>query len=401
MNSSATTWTPERKILLACAAAGNDESARAELCMLVARSPDWNGILTNAESHGVIPLLRARLDELCPADAVPAAVRRHLQRACLSSATQNLRMTGELLNILQALEEAGIEAVPFKGPALASQLFGNVAQRQFRDLDILVRPGQISAAIEVMLSRGYLKEFELTAVREAEYLRSEHALQFHSPSGEFIVEIHWNFGSRYQAFPLTAAAVWERLRVVSLQGRSIRALSNEDLCIYLCLHGAKHGWDRLEWICSLAQLMRTQPLDWLLLFRQAVESGSLRALRLGLLLAKQICAVSFPATVASQLSADPIAASLASQVKERLLSSAESQQVPEIRRQAFYIRTRERLTDRARILLLYWFRIPHPHSRDWELFRLPDSLSFLYYLLRPLRLLGNHGLRLLQRQDSI
>jgi hypothetical protein len=54
------------------------------------------------------------------------------------------------------------------------------------------------------------------------------------------------------------------------------------------------------------------------------------------------------------------------------------------------------MADRARIVLFYWVRIPHPHSKDWALFPLPASLSFLYYFQRPLRLLREHGVRLVR-----
>jgi hypothetical protein len=390
----------ERELLLNCAACDGDEAVRAQFGRLAARSLDWNWVLTTAESQGVLPLLRARLDEVCPA-AVPVGVRNQLSLACVANAAHNLRLTGELFGLLRALEEDGVESVPFKGPVLAHQLFGNVAMRQFRDLDILVRPADLDRARAVLLARGYRPEFELSPKREAEYLRSEHAFQFQRQDGAFIVELHWSFGSRDQAFPLSAQSVWSRLVKARVQSQIIYALSSEDLLIYLAMHGAKHRWDRLEWICSLAQLIRIKPdLDWSVVFSRARQIGALRGVRLALLLTQDICAAPLPPLVEEQTVADPVAREMASQVRANLFTGDSSHQSSELRRQAFYIRTRERVVDRARIVLFYWVRIPHPHSKDWALFPLPASLSFLYYFQRPLRLLREHGLRLIRMRPS-
>src|SRR3712207_8653927 len=33
--------------------------------------------------------------------------------------------------------------------------------------------------------------------------------------------------------------------------------------LILCVHGTKHIWGRLSWICDVAELLRTQPdMDW-------------------------------------------------------------------------------------------------------------------------------------------
>ena len=52
-----------------------------------------------------------------------------------------------------------------------------------------------------------------------------------------------------------------------------------------------------------------------------------------------------------------------------------------------------------------WGKVRHclrialiPSQADWALLLLPPSLSFLYYLIHPFRLIGKHGYRLLKRQ---
>jgi hypothetical protein len=61
-------------------------------------------------------------------------------------ARKNLRFTAELIRILNCLESHGIAAIPFKGPTLAESVYGNLALREFSDLDILVRQSDFPRA---------------------------------------------------------------------------------------------------------------------------------------------------------------------------------------------------------------------------------------------------------------
>lgn len=377
----------EHQILLSCASPENDVAAKARLNRLMLEELNWKYLLTAAEAHGMLPLLRKRLDEI---DATPAA----LVSACFKNSMRSLALTGELLNIVSALAENGVDCVPFKGPVLAQLLFGNVGTRQFHDLDILVRLEDVKSAKEVLLSSGYELEFCLTPARENDYIRSEHALQFRK--GECVVEIHWRFGSKSQRFPISAEDVWARLGTSKLLGRYIKTLSLDHLFLYLCMHGAKHSWERLEWICSLGMLVSHPGVNWPWVTATAQRTGAVRGLHLGLLLVHDICRTSLPPLIARAALEDRAARRLANLTRGRLFLSHERCNTHEFIRHKYYLCSRERLVDRLLIVILSSARIPHPLARDWQLFRLPTKFSFLYYLLRPMRLFREYGVRLLQ-----
>ncbi|MCU1326407.1 MAG: hypothetical protein JWN34_1777 [Bryobacterales bacterium] len=386
----------EQELLLCSAAASFDEAACAQFRRLAQRDLDWKYVLETAELHGLLPLFRSRIEQFFPG-ALPTEISGQLNRACLANAARNLALTGELLRILALLEAEEIEAVPFKGPALAEQVFGSVAMRQFCDLDILVKPESVVRARDLLASRGYVPEFTLSPAREAAYLRSEHAFQLRKPDGHVVVELHWAFGSKDQAFPLRAADVWRRLRRGKLQGASVGVFAPEDLVFYLCMHGAKHRWERLEWVCSLAEFIRRTPdLDWHALLEMASDAGALRGVYVALLLANDVCALPLPASLAKLAVADSTARELAAKVRTCLFEPEPVHRTREFQRHTFYLRTRERLLDRARIVWFSCARIPHPLAQDWELFRVPPRMMFLYYVLRPLRIFRDYGRRILQ-----
>jgi hypothetical protein len=61
-------------------------------------------------------------------------------------------VTAELLD---ALEAAGIRALPLKGPYLGEWLYGDPGLRGSTDIDLLVGPGSLATAVEVAVARGY------------------------------------------------------------------------------------------------------------------------------------------------------------------------------------------------------------------------------------------------------
>jgi len=62
----------------------------------------------------------------------------------------NFFLTKELLELLTLFEAHCIPASPYKGPALAIMAYGNLALRQFSDLNILVhkRPDVFSTVLD-------------------------------------------------------------------------------------------------------------------------------------------------------------------------------------------------------------------------------------------------------------
>jgi len=153
----------------------------------------------------------------------------------------------ELLELLKLFENNGIPAVPYKGPALAAQLYNNVSLRQFADLDILVPRTQALQARNLLTSRGYQPDIQLNHWQEAAFLDSQ--CQFHQVRGDLniAVEIHWEIVPHHMVVPIDLRQVWRRLVPTSLGGTTVLSLSPEDLLFILCVHGTKHGWQRLEW----------------------------------------------------------------------------------------------------------------------------------------------------------
>jgi hypothetical protein len=131
---------------------GAGEFRLAELSRLCDAELNWPRILELGEHHGVLSLVYQALRE--SAARVPVEVRDDFASRYDQNVRRNLRFTAELFRILDGLESAGIAAIPYKGPVLAQTAYGDLALRNFSDLDVLVPRKEVLPAKEVLRSLG-------------------------------------------------------------------------------------------------------------------------------------------------------------------------------------------------------------------------------------------------------
>src|SRR6266545_745263 len=167
----------ETELLLCCARSSIDNARAERIRALIRGGMDWAYLLRQADLHAVMPLLCWHFTHNCP-DAIPRPILEQLRDYFHSNARSNLLLTEELLRLLDLLATHGVRAIPFKGPALAASLYGNIALRRFCDLDLLVHTNEVSKARDLLISEGYRPEFNLTRTREAAFLRYQSELLF-------------------------------------------------------------------------------------------------------------------------------------------------------------------------------------------------------------------------------
>ncbi len=353
------------------------------------QSPDWDLVLRWAQLHRVTPLVHRSL-RAAASGSVPSPVLERLEARFHNNARHNLLLTGELLEVLGLLEAHGIPALPYKGPALAACLYDNVALREFSDLDILVRERHLPAAAELLASRGYRPAEApdgASAATPPKAERYRHNLPLVQAEHGVKLELHWQISFFY---PLAAERLFEHPATVTLAGRRIPHFRPEDLLMILCVHGAKHFWKRLQWICDIAELCCAYPdLDWRQLTSDAKRAGGGRMVALGLLLARDVLGQQLAPAIADQVSRDRAAVALAARVRSRLFLPAPPLEGTD-EQVAFYFGMRERLRDKLRYAIHLLPERWAPTDRDRALLPLPKALSFLHYVFRPIRLLARY-----------
>ena len=373
------------ELLLCCASpAGSDRHAE-RIRTLSGQTLDWQCLLDTAAAHALRPLLYWGLKAVRP-ENIPASLAESFQHNTRNS----VQLTAELFQLLDLFAREGIHVLPFKGPTLAIAAYGNLALRQFTDLDLLVRQEDALRAREILLGNGYRTDLQLNTRWEEAYLHGYDEFVLYSPHGYPLVELHWAVTPRFFSVPLDIGQFWSRAASVRLGNREISAPSAEDLLLVLCLHGTKHCWPRLSMVADVAWLMAASNIRWDDVLERARGLGSLRMLLLGTALAARLLDVRLPEPIVQGIAADRSVPRLTAAVAARLLriDGAESGIV---RSGAFHIRARERWRDRVRYFVRLATRVG---VEDWQVADLPSSLAFLYPMLRLPRLLRKYGTRI-------
>jgi hypothetical protein len=302
--------------------------------------------------------------------------------------------------VLDLLARQGIPALPYKGPVLAAQAYGGrPSLRQFSDLDVLVRREQALPARECLLAGGFQQAWPepgLSPARLRRHVSAKYNLGLVHPATGVELELHWSLTPAYLGFPPDQEPLWQTSGSITLAGRPMPAFSPEWLVLGLIAHGSNHCWRRLGHIADLAEALRTltpSALDPATLAELARSSGASRMLHLGLGLARDLLAAPLPAELTAAVQSDLPAQRLAARLAHRFRHAIHHWLGP-LEEPRLHLALRERWRDRARYVLA----MLAPTSADWRAVSLPEPLSFLYYLVRPVRLAVQHGLALRSRK---
>jgi hypothetical protein len=339
-----------------------------------------------ARAHGVTPLLYRTVSATCPG-AIPEAILDELRNHFYANAGRNLFLTKELLKLLQFLEAHKLGAIPYKGPVLAAGIYGNVAFREFGDLDILVCERNYLAVQQLLMTRGYC----LTKQFESE-------LTLVDPTGSFAVDLHQGMTARDFSCPLTFEYLSGRLQRTILGGTDVPTLSPSDTLLMLAIQITKdYGsqYFQLAKICDVAELLRAHPqLDMVEVVRQARRRGGERMLLYSLRLANKLLGAVLPKEILREVRFHPAIDRLVDYTGGQLFGEGDGGVAEQLTVDDFRWLVRERLRDKLYPYYLRYVKdVIVPCELDRRLLPLPRQLSFLYYLIRPVRLIGKHSLR--------
>jgi hypothetical protein len=156
-----------------------------------------------------------------------------LQQAYRLQALQVTIHERQIKKVFSLLRQAAVEPLLVKGWA-AALLYPNMSLRPYGDIDLLVRPQHFKTAQAVLTSEE---------------------------ASECWVDLHNRFS---ELDGRSADELFNRSRVVNLDGEQIRILAAEDHLALLAVHLLKHGAWRPVWLCDIAAAIEsiTDEFSW-------------------------------------------------------------------------------------------------------------------------------------------
>ncbi|MGA2482394.1 MAG: nucleotidyltransferase family protein [Candidatus Acidiferrales bacterium] len=375
---------PEWQLLLACCRRPAFPDARERIRALVTSGLDWSYLFTQAEDHGVAPLLAHSLRAF--GDCIPAPWRVRSREQGRAHLFFVMTLTAELFRLLNLFEQGGIETAVFKGPTLAVEAFGDAALRQYSDLDLFVPHRDILRACELLTGHGYRTDLALEKTAGGSVPGQ---FLFTRPGSRTIIELHTERTLRYIPRPLPVDSLMARRTRVLIDGRPVPAFSAEDTLVLISIHGSKHLWDRLMWIADAGALAcRSPQLHAGTVLRFARELGAASMLGLGLRLASDLLSCPLPEEFSTHLEKDLASQALSPRICRRMVHDDRS--LPGVIERAWF---RIRMRGGWAAGVPYFLRLAlAPTEEDWAGPEAPKRTGLGAFFRRPLRLLRKYGI---------
>ncbi|ESA34080.1 hypothetical protein N836_19005 [Leptolyngbya sp. Heron Island J] len=390
---------PEISLLLHCVRwhlnASYQEQIQEQIQPLIDQL-DWDKMLKMAQFHRLLPLLHKFLTS-SSSIKLPDCVLQELRRRHLKNLGNNFSLVQELVSVLKILETEDIKAITFKGPITAISAYGDLSLRTFGDLDLLVHPDDFLRLREVAINHGYhcdrlmaaeeracLKK--LSPEKQAAYFKSEKEFSLFNPKNRIFLDIHQGILSKQFAPLFDTRWVWDYTQTIKIGGRQVLGLKPEVQILILCAQGAEDYWNQLGKICDVAMLVHRHPeLDWDALITLSKQLDVLPRLLLGLVLINHLYGVALPDEIQEMIKNSPSIQRLASTVQQDILlkNNCQPKSRLTIPRFIYQLRLMNNWKNQARSILA----IMNPTLADLAAISLPKSLFFVYYLLRPFRLI--------------
>lgn len=368
----------EWEVVLAAVRARFGGAEPEALPRLIAEQPDWDAVSALASRDRVLPFVHDGLEP--HRSLLPPAAWQKLHDAYLGNGSRNAELAEELGRIVGLLAGRNARVLAFRGPVLAQALYGDLARRQFADLDIAVRRFDVPRVTDLLVGEHYEPQFRLTRRQEGALLRFRTERLFIQQQRRLPLDVHWSILPPGFTFAPDEESLWSRSAAVDCAGKELWTLSAEDLLLFLVAHGAKHAWDQLALVCDVAEFVeRRRDAKWPEIVERASAEGKTTMLAIGLLLAQGLLGRPLPGEVRP----DARAVALAGEVEARIRKGGRDT----VSRRAKWSLP-WRLLDRAADRWAYAMDFLAPTGVECEMADLTEAAWFLYHPLRWGRLIA-------------
>ena len=373
-------------LAISCARHAAGIADATEVGDAAARVTDWPAALGIARDQRLDALLARALAQCNAPDRTLSVARDTI-------ATSTARTLGQqrlLARVIGAFDAAGVPALPYKGPVLSMQLYGDPALRSSVDLDVVVPLSAYDVAREVLLSLGMPPRSGHSARQERTLFRWLGQASFGTGREDF-VELHWRFAPLQFPFALTPEQALARASRVRLANQEMSAMATDDLAVTLAMHATRHLFERLEWLAGVTRLLLAHASDADALAEHARRLRGRRMLLVAAGVAARVLGAPLGAKWDGVLAADREAQRLAATMSDELRRCwAGGPQLGGAALQRRYAELLDTRADRVRSVVRASLL---PTEREWEAIALPDALTPLYHVVRPLRLLAMYARR--------
>jgi len=313
---------------------------------------------------------------------IPPASLAELKAYYMMNSQKNILMSVELIHIMRLLKNHDIKALAFKGPALAQMTYKDITLRQYVDLDILIKKEDIYKIYNLLKAEGYKRFLDIAPAQEKVYIQYAHDVELIHPKKGIHLEMHWSFLDEDYPMQVNLENFWKESQEIQLNGYPISTFSNENLIVYLSIHGSKHLWESIAWVKDIDLLIRKNEIDWEQVIEKTDGTGFEKMVYLGLFLNASLFNTPLPNTIQKKIAKYP-------QMKQLSVFIFESWSQPKsiVEKTAtmlkFFPGSKEKFIYLHKIIF-------KPSFNEYQHIDLPKGMYWGYYFVRPYLLLKKY-----------
>jgi len=343
---------------------------------------NWNNFIFLVKSHGVLPLVYNSLKS-CENLDLPSFVMNKLKELYFIIAKENMMLSSELIKVTKAFDFMDIDYISFKGPTLSKLSYGNIIQRQYCDLDILIKYKDIKSVINLLKEFEYESEYSNLNEINLKYIK---VISFYNKKLGTEIEIHCELISSTYAINLDSIDFFNLTNNIKIYNNNIKSFNKEFLFIYLCIHGSKHIYERISWITDINKCLIDKTFNWKLIVKFAKELNIERIVYSSIYLAS----ITFDTSLPNYIKSNMTDINKLRSISENILSSIDKNDKISLRSLSILLSQREGLCKKINLILKSFFYIK---ETDIKFIKLPKYLYFIYFIVRPFRILSKKSIK--------
>ncbi|MBW4890014.1 nucleotidyltransferase family protein [Mucilaginibacter sp. HMF5004] len=378
----------EMAAIILCCRVFFGTATNSELKQFVsANNIDWYSLIRLARQHRIRPVIYPLLHRI----DLPNDIKVLIYKQQAEITQLNWKQAIETERIIMLLKKHGVQAVPYKGTAFSKQFFGDLVSRESSDIDLIIQPADLSKAIDVLKLDAYLPEldevYNYLGTKYHSYYKDYNLNKYKNGQREFHIELHWAIAETYlNVNDKVNAFIYETGEPVKLLKADVAVLTqNAHFASVLIHHTIKDTFKYLKNIVDISQALSIPGIKTYCdkLNIEFADIGLQKILAVSNELSEQLMGICLPKTEAAFSNVKAVKYFAKQLCGNRIMASETSSNILD------WMHNRLLLQDSfLQRMKFYWISGIHrfiPASRDFELVKLPKSIFFVYYFMKPFR----------------
>ncbi|MBN2373782.1 nucleotidyltransferase family protein [bacterium] len=262
-------YLPEEELAVLSARIDLNCADEDRMGAILCRDVDWSAVDDYSQRLGVKTLMYRHLSRERFAGYIPREVMLSLKEEYQRQSIRNIRIYGQICQILESMNKIKIPLVLLKGAFLAKWIYGDIALRNLSDIDILCREQDADIVQDKLSELGYKRQEEIfhSDFHERVFINNFNHLTPLLRDRSAKVELHIDILNKIPHEKRDMEKVWDAVISCTFDGLQAYRLSVEYQILYLANHLYNHmtkGNITLYWFCDIHEMINRckGEIDW-------------------------------------------------------------------------------------------------------------------------------------------